>query len=732
MQRTRKNRSTKRHASGKSLATEHSSRLDYAEKMLEVLNREASTARNVWITFISLLTFVAITVAGVTHQDLFFEKALKIPLLNVDLPLTWFFAVAPLLIVVLHARVLLEHALLAAKAHEVHRLLNGVPQVYGDRLRQRASAYFFVQETVLPNRSKIINSGVRFISSLTLEVFPLALLVFIQLQFLAYQHDWLTWLHRLLVLASASLVVSAKAANGPISLLKISPSYSPWLQKTSWWVEVLKFPLIAVAISFFLATAANERGRFYDFTRIQWDPRVSTLYEPETFTYLDAISFGALNLPNISIEHNGEGRSTTRDFSNRSFVGANFSNSKLAGANFSGSNFNGAKFEDADLRLSNFGCIANGVIWLPRRKWHEDYVDQRPSEETIENFYRPAVGDQLTDSVFARLRCTSLKKANLRNAKLMLSDFSHANLSFANFFSADLRGAELQDAVANGAIFDYAMLSEVKSLSSAVLASFKHSLILESDISLISTDAFGRNPERFAAADFRNSHMVLRSNAYALRDSILEGTPADLRGVTFYSFSSNVYWDKKRAMDFLKTAIGSVSSAKRATTYREFDEKEIGPAGVYYEYKVASKLADVQRQQEQSFRSATWKVWNAQRIAALSCKSASMTSMIIRKNATAADIRGRNYKDLSLNSADELEVLRDSMPLEGGGFAVFPEEGQFMANYRPISDQSFANSDADFDKKTFAVKLKSGCPALDLVDRRIKTIIEIWSKGPVQ
>ena len=54
--------------------------------------------------------------SAVTHADLFLKNTVKLPFLNVELPLLEFFAVIPIVFVILHAYTLVHFVMLGAKA----------------------------------------------------------------------------------------------------------------------------------------------------------------------------------------------------------------------------------------------------------------------------------------------------------------------------------------------------------------------------------------------------------------------------------------------------------------------------------------------------------------------------------------------------------------------------------------------------------------------------------------
>src|SRR5215207_11700515 len=55
----------------------------------------ASVSAGLWFSYLFVLLYLLIAVGSVTHQDLFFEKPVKLPFLNVDLPLLGFFWLGP-------------------------------------------------------------------------------------------------------------------------------------------------------------------------------------------------------------------------------------------------------------------------------------------------------------------------------------------------------------------------------------------------------------------------------------------------------------------------------------------------------------------------------------------------------------------------------------------------------------------------------------------------------------
>jgi hypothetical protein len=72
------------------------------EPFQTAVNEAAKNARGLWLSYVALLAYLFIAVGAVTHRDLLLENPVKLPVLNVELPLLGFFAVAPGLLLINH------------------------------------------------------------------------------------------------------------------------------------------------------------------------------------------------------------------------------------------------------------------------------------------------------------------------------------------------------------------------------------------------------------------------------------------------------------------------------------------------------------------------------------------------------------------------------------------------------------------------------------------------------
>jgi hypothetical protein len=65
---------------------------DDLEEIKKSVEDAASVSGGLWLSYLFVLSYIAIAAGGVTHEDLLLERAVKLPFLNVELPFLAFFA----------------------------------------------------------------------------------------------------------------------------------------------------------------------------------------------------------------------------------------------------------------------------------------------------------------------------------------------------------------------------------------------------------------------------------------------------------------------------------------------------------------------------------------------------------------------------------------------------------------------------------------------------------------
>src|SRR5262245_38732908 len=80
------------------------------------VNDSAVRVSTIWVSFLLFGLYLVVTVGNITPRQLLLEDPVKLPVLNIDLPLIGFFFLAPMLFVILHGYVLLQVLLLSRTA----------------------------------------------------------------------------------------------------------------------------------------------------------------------------------------------------------------------------------------------------------------------------------------------------------------------------------------------------------------------------------------------------------------------------------------------------------------------------------------------------------------------------------------------------------------------------------------------------------------------------------------
>jgi hypothetical protein len=167
----------------------------------------AGYVRNLYIAFLGFAAYLTITVASISDQQLLQAAPVRLPLLDVEIPLPAFFFVAPILFMTFHANLLLQARILAEKLYAWNREVTKRESSRShDSCRLRLHIFIFSQMLV-GNSKGLLRSIFVAMSWLTFVVLPLAVLTIVQVQFLPYHNLPITWLHRLLIIVDGLAII---------------------------------------------------------------------------------------------------------------------------------------------------------------------------------------------------------------------------------------------------------------------------------------------------------------------------------------------------------------------------------------------------------------------------------------------------------------------------------------------------------------------------------------------
>ena len=445
----------------------------------------AGVGTGLWLSYLFVLFYFAIAAGAVTHRDLLLENPVKLPFLNVELPLKAFFILGPLVFLIVHAYVLLHFVLLAGKIGAFQTELED--QIGRDNVktevRRQLPSNIFVQSLAGPRdvREGPIGFLLRLVIQISLVAGPIALLVLFQLQFLPYHSEWIANWQRIAVLIELVLLW--------ILWPRVARGKAPWLQRSDFqrvtvqiWLLVSLLPVLLVfTIATFPGEWLEENLLSMPLVPTTWaavlsgDERAlqgwATLHELLVAGNVNYVTdspkslwSNVLVLPDFKagdrVKFDAEGKiaiaSDALSLRGRDLQGAVFFGAHLDKADFTGAQLQRANFVAAELRGAKFEC---GPVTEEERKCAQL---------------------RGTSFVFAELQGASLEDAILLGTRLDSADLQGASFGFAVLagaslgqiphstqptqlqgawlYSAHLEGASLEGAQLQGAVLDNAGL----------------------------------------------------------------------------------------------------------------------------------------------------------------------------------------------------------------------------------------------------------------------------------
>ncbi len=478
-------------------------------RLLHAVNESAQAVRNGWVFFLALTAFFFVTVAGVTHQDLLLNSPVALPVLQVGIALKRFFLFAPLILVLVHFAVLLQYAMLARKTRALHGFLrekekDGIFRTHP--LRLELSSYFFVQAMAGPTRSPILGTFLTAMSWLTLGLFPVALLLFIQIAFLPFHDAVITWSHRIYLVADCLIILS-------IGIFTRFPDRGFW---AALWGYLTKHSvmflvtfcgwLAALVFSFGVATIPgywmeqkvmaitgplNWSVAVPDIIDGQDDPsqRSGQKFSRQAFwptaylfegvpnrisgkatswfsrnilvTDLDLVPYVDKDRENANeVSLHLRGRDLTYAYFDRSDLHrADLTGAKLNHASMSETNLSRARMRSTQLIGVNLEGANLAHANLSFAKF--THANLKNTELQCANLYFATIVDSdLSNAKMpgSNLQNATLQASNLRQANLQGSNMIFTSLQISNFLKANLQGANLSGANLTGTDLSEALL----------------------------------------------------------------------------------------------------------------------------------------------------------------------------------------------------------------------------------------------------------------------------------
>ena len=489
------------------------------------LNDSSARVSTIWVSFLIFALYLLIAAATVTHRQLFLAEPLKLPVLDISLPLWGFFFLAPILFVTLHVYVLLQLLLLARTAAAYNAAVERADPLPEENasLRQRLANTLFAQILAGAPREREGWLGwmLKAMAWTTLVIAPILILVVFQFAFLPYHSHLATWMHRFLIAAELAaafllwpLVLDARSDFEwtriwvqvkrtivlPLRLFGPNGWRRDERGRLRQQVALLASCALFVFVSLLLATFPGEPHvnllTGHSLWSVQCERWVSSQFDRLDLTSVDVVddekfdkienATAKKGLLPIQSERTQDFRERDlncgtfgladlrrADFAKARMIGATFFRARLQGASLrqtqlEGAYLNGAELQEADLGFAGLKGADLSLLPLFPATQLQGAILYGAQLHGADLGYARLRGANLSGAELqganlygAQLQGADLFKAGLQGTDLTFAELQGADLAYARLEGADLSGAQLQGANLKLGELRFALFSDV-------------------------------------------------------------------------------------------------------------------------------------------------------------------------------------------------------------------------------------------------------------------------------
>lgn len=462
----------------KNLISQHQESSNLSQMQASV-DDAARHVQKLFFTFLLFCFYVAVIVFSTTDEQLLRESNVTLPLLNVGLPIVGFYILVPWLVVLFHLNLLLQFNLLSGKLYDLDGYIKKLPVHQQAEQRRQMFPLLFSHMLVGVQEGRLVQFLLRLVIWVSITLFPIALLFIMQMTFVRYHSEIITWTHRLLIGLDLGLFWF-------LWLRNLDGNGHKWRQKIKLYPQMAKAAfgatLLCVWLSFYIAAVPG--GGWQMLISLQTEERLVSIIkdpQPKALVTKDCIKYSVLwwikfigyrkvnrflrnykkklhttltidnvNLlsyyppPEVIAHYLSEKKTIEEinlkfgigfDLSNRDFKGAYFRNVQLFKSDLGYSNFQNALFYQTDLQSASI----TGATF-------QSTTFQKSNLQ----------GANLAATDFMG---TSLWKVNLRGTVLQHAKFQGAYLQNVNFQGAYLQNVNFQGAILHEINFEGANLA---------------------------------------------------------------------------------------------------------------------------------------------------------------------------------------------------------------------------------------------------------------------------------
>ncbi len=459
------------------------------EALLESVNSASQQVRNFYITFLVVGFYIAMIIWSTTDVMLLKETPVRLPIFDVELPITGFYWFAPFFYLLLHFNLLLQLGLLSDK---INRFDDAVATLEEDSTREyyysRLFSFAFTQAISGRRHFWFLKFLLTLMVWITIIWLPLGLLIGLQVGFLAYHGEDILFWQRfaigldLVFLAIFWPIIRSRDGDGLAWIRQIVSNIVPSLvtcfSPIRTWVSLwLPIPRVTKQSNVYLAL--KKYSQVKSSGKLFFESNIIII----TWVSVVVFSWGVAVLPDSQQEISmakivpekwlTEG--SLRDADNkdhRYFRLTEYLFDKTYQQKTDGTILTQDSIFNRNLRIREKLLIANElaaeevaditseideVRKAALKKVEELVLSGRDfryadfSEARLPKVDFFGANKDPSDLSYANLQSTMLSKARMNGATLQGTNLSKARLQGANLIDANLQGADLIDAYLQGA-----------------------------------------------------------------------------------------------------------------------------------------------------------------------------------------------------------------------------------------------------------------------------------------
>jgi uncharacterized protein YjbI with pentapeptide repeats len=181
----------------------------YLTSLIAAVNDGAKAAQAGALAFALVGVYLLATAFSATDEDLLRGRAVTISQIGATLPPSFSFAIAPFVFVFVHIYTLARYDMLSSN---VRQFLSELQQSVlweadRERCRQLLANVEFIQALVAPRASRLYSWVWRWLVRGIIAIFPVSVLILVQINALRYQSELITWVQRAWLFADLGALI---------------------------------------------------------------------------------------------------------------------------------------------------------------------------------------------------------------------------------------------------------------------------------------------------------------------------------------------------------------------------------------------------------------------------------------------------------------------------------------------------------------------------------------------